>query len=159
MSSSRLRRRTWIGAGIPLLAVVLTGALLFAVRSGDSAQGAPSPQPAIAAAPSAAVQKTVTLAPTSAATVADAEPRDLLPSDGLPDEIVARVAGAIITQQDLNEAIVIDAIMVGLAGQAPTHDGSGAFINGILDSIHTAMTKGELSIENISFQTNEKNRN
>ena len=51
----------------------------------------------------------------------------------------------------INEAIDI--------GKKYGTDGSGAFINGILDSIHTAMTKGELSIENISFQTNEKHRN
>jgi transcription antitermination protein NusB len=51
----------------------------------------------------------------------------------------------------INEAIDI--------GKKYGTDGSGAFINGILDSIHTAMTKGEISIEHISFQTNEKNRN
>jgi transcription antitermination protein NusB len=59
------------------------------------------------------------------------------------EDIPARVA--------INEAIDI--------GKKYGTDGSGAFINGILDSIHTAMTKGEISIEPISFQTNDKNRN
>jgi transcription antitermination protein NusB len=47
------------------------------------------------------------------------------------EEIPPRVA--------INEAIDI--------GKKYGTDGSGAFINGILDSIHTAMTKGEISIE------------
>ncbi len=51
----------------------------------------------------------------------------------------------------INEAIDI--------GKKYGTEGSGAFINGILDSIHTAMTKGEISIESISFHSNEKNRN
>lgn len=51
----------------------------------------------------------------------------------------------------INEAIDI--------GKKYGTDGSGAFINGILDSIHTAMTKGEINIKPISFQTNEKNSN
>jgi N utilization substance protein B len=51
----------------------------------------------------------------------------------------------------INEAIDI--------GKKYGTDGSGAFINGILDSIHTAMTNGKISSENISCQTNEKNRN
>lgn len=46
----------------------------------------------------------------------------------------------------INEAIDI--------GKKYGTDGSGAFINGILDSIHTAMTKGEISIENNSYQSN-----
>jgi transcription antitermination protein NusB len=43
----------------------------------------------------------------------------------------------------INEAIDI--------GKKYGTEGSGAFINGILDSIHTAMTKGEIRIEPISF--------
>jgi transcription antitermination protein NusB len=58
------------------------------------------------------------------------------------EEIPPRVA--------INEAIDI--------GKKYGTDGSGAFINGILDSIHTAMTKGEISIEHIPFQSNKKNR-
>jgi transcription antitermination protein NusB len=50
----------------------------------------------------------------------------------------------------INEAIDI--------GKKYGTDGSGAFINGILDSIHTAMTKGKIRIEHISIQNNEKNR-
>lgn len=51
----------------------------------------------------------------------------------------------------INEAIDI--------GKKYGTDGSGAFINGILDSIHTAMTKGEISIENNSYQSNKNTRN
>jgi transcription antitermination protein NusB len=50
----------------------------------------------------------------------------------------------------INEAIDI--------GKKYGTEGSGAFINGILDSIHTAMTKGKIRIEHISIQSNEKNR-
>jgi transcription antitermination protein NusB len=50
----------------------------------------------------------------------------------------------------INEAIDI--------GKKYGTEGSGAFINGILDSIHTAVTKGEIRIEHNSFQSNEKNR-
>jgi transcription antitermination protein NusB len=50
----------------------------------------------------------------------------------------------------INEAIDI--------GKKYGTEGSGAFINGILDSIHTAMTKGKIRIEHISIQNNEKNR-
>ena len=51
----------------------------------------------------------------------------------------------------INEAIDI--------GKKYGTEGSGAFINGILDSIHTAMTKGEFRTDNHSFQSNKKTRN
>lgn len=59
------------------------------------------------------------------------------------EDIPARVA--------INEAIDI--------GKKYGTEGSGAFINGILDSVHTAMTKGEISIDHNSFQGNAKNSN
>ncbi len=128
MNGSRQPGRTWVVAAIPLLAVMLVGVLLFAVRSGES-------QPtsaAIAPLPAAPVQTNQPTAPPSAASApTDAAPANALATVSAPvipapeapqvaaEEIVAIVGEAVLTLDDLDEAAAIDTVMAGLAEQPP----------------------------------------
>ena len=125
MAASRPSRRTWIATAIPLLALILIGVLLVAVRSGN--QPAPANTPVDAAsqptAPAPTSQPTAP-APTAAApdeaASADAPIANAPPTPVAAEEIVAVVGEVVLTLDDLDEAAAIDAVMAGLAGQPPT---------------------------------------
>lgn len=136
MNFSDRSRRTWIVAMIPLLAVMLIVILLFAVRSSGANQAASMPTPAPVsvettsptAAPPSVGQPAAVSSEGVAAIVATPAPSMPL-TRSTPENVTAEVAEKIvaivddspITQVDFAEAVAIDAVMAGLAGQSPTN--------------------------------------
>ncbi|MBE2236683.1 MAG: redoxin family protein [Caldilineaceae bacterium] len=137
MAPPRFRRRLWIIAGFPLLAVLLTALLLVAVRTSDGSAAALTPSPfsdnALVSTPQVAEQAlparklpqdnpSTPRVATPMRVEADAAQSVLtkLESTESTENVVALVGTAFITQQDLQEAVRIDGLMAGLAGASPT---------------------------------------
>lgn len=149
MSVSRQPQRTWIVAAIPLLAMMLVGVLLFAVRSGEN-QAAPAGSTSPTASEPTASEPTAT-AP------ADSTPANSAPVDSVPavlepaavqvaaEKIVAIVGDSVLTLDDLNEAATIDAIMAGLAGQ-PRTDAS-TLVEQLINTAVVLAQAGDLAAE------------
>ncbi len=128
MAPPRFRRRFWIVAGFPLLAVLLTAMLLFAVRAGNGSAAAPTPASSlsnalVSAAPAAARGLPATELPKAKAPVSQVDVPTMVETGKQTvstDDVVARVDGVAITLQDLQEATRIDSLMATLAGAPPT---------------------------------------
>lgn len=115
MTSSGQLRRAWITAAIPLLAVILIGVLFTTLRSGGNQVASAAAQAEPVTAPTKSESTVV------AATSKVPENQALASEEFSAEEIVAIVGDAVITRNDLKEAVTIDALMAELARQSPTN--------------------------------------